>query len=71
MVFIKQMNNWGCQYLTLILSEEKYKVVEEIWRNVWKIKYLIKEKNNNLDDYNKKYMEIRINSGDDLPLQKI
>ena len=71
MVFIKQMNNWGCQCLTLILSEEKYKVVEEIWRNVWKIKYLIKEKNNNLDDYNKKYMEIRINSGDDSPLQKI
>lgn len=71
MVFIKQMNNWGCQYLTLILSEENYKVVEEIWRNVWKIKYLIKEKNNNLDDYNKKYMEIRINSGDDSPLQKI
>ena len=71
MVFIKQMNNWGCQYLTLILREEKYKVVEEIWRNVWKIKYLIKEKNNNLDDYNKKYMEIRINSGDDSPLQKI
>lgn len=71
MVFIKQMNNWECQYLTLILSEEKYKVVEEIWRNVWKIKYLIKEKNNNLDDYNKKYMEIRINSGDDSPLQKI
>ena len=71
MVFIKQMNNWGCQYLTLILSGEKYKVVEEIWRNVWKIKYLIKGKNNNLDDYNKKYMEIRINSGDDLPLLKI
>ena len=63
MVFIKQIDNWGCQYLTLILSEEKW--------NVWKIKYLIKGKNNNLDDHNKKHMKIRINSGDDLPLPKI
>ena len=36
-----------------------------------KIKYLMKAKNNNSDDYHEKYLKIRIKSDDDLSLQNI
>ena len=35
-----------------------------------KIKYLIRSITNNSDDYDKKYMKIKVNSDNDLPLKK-
>ena len=39
----------------------------ELWNH---FKYLIKSKNNNSDDYDKKYNKIKFNSDDDIPLEK-
>ena len=36
-----------------------------------KIRNLIRSITNNLDDYNEKYMKIKFNSDDDLPLNKM
>ena len=48
-------------------SREKLKKFEEIWS---KIKDLIGSITKNSDDYDEKYMTIKINSDDELPLNK-
>ena len=48
-------------------SKEKNFINEEIWS---KIKDLIGSITKNLDDYDKKYMKIKCNSDDKLPLNK-
>ena len=58
------------KYLTVVLTYEnkdKLKRYEERWG---KIRDLIRSKADNLDDYDKKYMEIKFNSDDNLPLNK-
>ena len=40
---------------------------QELWK---KIRDLIKPATNNSDNYNKKYMKINFNSGDDSPIKK-
>ena len=58
------------KYLTLIPtngSQENIKKYEELWS---KIKDLIKSITKNSDDYEEKYMNIKFNSVDELPLNK-
>ena len=43
------------------------KIYEELWS---KIRDIIRSKINNLDDYDKKYMKIKFNSDNNLPLKK-
>lgn len=45
-------------------------MLEKYEKRFGKIKYPIKLKNDDLDDYDDKYMKIRINSDDNLPFTK-
>ena len=58
------------KYLTLVStneSKEKIKKYEELWV---KIRDLIRSITKNLDDYDEKYMKIKFDSDDNLPLNK-
>ena len=60
----------GNKYLTLVPtneSKEKIKKYEELWS---KIRVLIKSITKNSDNYDEKYMKIKFNSDDKLPLNK-
>ena len=60
----------GKKYLTLVPtneSKEKIKNYEELWI---KIRDLIRSITKNLDDYDEKYMKIKFDSDDNLPLNK-
>ena len=60
----------GNKYLTLVPtneSKEKNKKYEELWI---KIRYLIRSITKNSDDHDEKYMKIKFNSDDELPLNK-
>ena len=60
----------GNKYLTPIStdeSKEKIKKSEEMWS---KIRDLIRSINKSLYDYDEKYMKIKFNSDDELPLNK-
>ena len=60
----------GNKYLTLVStneSKEKIKKYEELWS---KIRDLIRSITKNSDDYDEKYMKIKFNSDDELPLNK-
>ena len=59
----------GSKYLTLVTTNEskKKKKYEELWS---KIRYLIRLINKNSDYYDGKYMKIKFNSDDELPLNK-
>ena len=60
----------GNKYLTLVPtneSKEKIKKYEELWS---KIRDLIRSITKNSDDYDEKYMKIKFNSDDELPLNK-
>ena len=60
----------GSKYLMLVPtneSKEKIKKYEELWS---KIIYLIRLKTKSSDDYDAKYMKIKFNSDDKLPLNK-
>ena len=48
-------------------SEEKNKKYEELWS---KIRDLIRSITKSSDDYDEKYMKIKFNSDDELPLNK-
>ena len=48
-------------------SQEIMKKYEELWSN---IRYLIRSITNNFDDDDEKYMKIKFNSDDELPLNK-
>ena len=59
------------KYLTLVPtneSKEKIKKYEELWS---KIRDLIRSITKNSDDYDEKYMKIKFNSDDELPLNKM
>ena len=56
----------GNKYLTLVpTNENKEKKYEELWS---KIRDLIRSITKNSDDYDEKYMKIKFNSDDELPL---
>ena len=60
----------GSKYLTLVLtnkSKEKIKNYEELWN---KIRNLIRWITENSDNFDEKYMKIKIESDDNLPLNK-
>ena len=60
----------GHKYLTLVLTNEskgKIKQYEELWI---KIRDLIRSITKNSDDNDEKYMKIKFNSDDELPLNK-
>ena len=59
------------KYLTLVPtneSKEKIKKYKELWS---KIRDLIRSMIKNSDDYHKKYMKIKFNTDDELPLNKM
>ena len=61
----------GNKYLTLVPTnenKEKIKKYEELWS---KIRDLIRSITKNSDDYDEKYMKIKFNSDDELPLNKM
>ena len=49
------------------VNKETLKKYEELWS---KIRDLIRSITNNSDDYDEKYMKMKFNSDDDLPLNK-
>ena len=58
------------KYLTLVPtneSKEKIKKYEELWNKIRDLIWLITK---NSDDYDAKYMKIKFNSDDELPLNK-
>ena len=58
------------KHLTLVStneSKEKIKKYEELWN---KIRDLIRSITKNSDDYDEKYMKIKFNLDDELPLNK-
>ena len=60
----------GSKDLTLVPtneSKEKIKRYEELWN---KIRDLIRSITKTSDDYDEKYMKIKLNSEDELPLKK-
>ena len=58
----------GNKYLTLVpTNENKEKKYEELWS---KIRDLIRSITKNSDDYDEKYMKIKFNLDDELPLNK-
>ena len=60
----------GGKYLTLIFTDESKDMLEKCEELLTKFKDLIRSTNNNSDDYDEKYMKIKFNLNDDLPLQK-
>ena len=66
--YFQEMNGNKC--LTLVTTnenKEKIKKYEELWS---KVRDLIRLITRNLDDYDEKYMKIKFNSDDQLPLNK-
>ena len=58
------------KYLTLVpanQSKEEIKKYEELWS---KIRHLIRSITKNSDDYDEKYIKIKFNSDDEIPLNK-
>ena len=58
------------KYLTLVPTnetKEKIKKYEELWS---KIRYLIRSRTKNSEDFDENYMKIKFNSDDELPLNK-
>ena len=58
------------KYLTLVPTnetKENFKRCEELWS---KIRDLIRSVTKNLDDYDEKFMKIKFNSDEELPLNK-
>ena len=67
--YIKEKN--GNKYLTLV-SKDKNKKVLQKYRELWdRTKNLIEKINDIPGDYEEKYMKIKFNSDDNLPLYKI
>ena len=66
--YIEECN--GNKYLMLISNDESkgtLKKYGELWT---KIRNIINSKTNNSDDYHNKYMKIKLNLDDDLPLKE-
>ena len=61
----------GNKYLALVLtnkSKEKIEKYKELWS---KVRDLIRSLTKNSDDYDEKYIKIKFNSDDQLPLNKM
>ena len=66
--YFKEINKG--KYLTLVPTnetKEKIKKYEELWS---KIRYLIRSRTKNSEDFDENYMKIKFNSDDELPLNK-
>ena len=66
--YIKESN--GNKYLTLVPTDESKDILkkyEELWN---KTRGLIRSVTYSLDNYNEKYMKVKFNSDNDLPLKK-
>ena len=66
--YFEEINKSKC--LTLVPTnetKEKIKKYEELWS---KIRYLIRSRTKNSEDYDENYMKIKFNSDDELPLNK-
>ena len=60
----------GNKYLTLVPTKKKKEQIKK-YEKLWiKIRDLIRSITKNSDDYNEKYMKIKFNSDDELPLNK-
>ena len=57
-------NNWS-KYLTLTPTDESKEIYEELWN---KIRDLIRSITNKLNDYDEKYIKIKLYLDNDLPL---
>ena len=67
--YFEEINKGKC--LTLVPtneSKEKIKKYEELWS---KIRYIIRPMTKNSDNYDEKYMKVKFNLDDELPLNKI
>ena len=67
--YIEEKN--GNKYLTLVSPDKNKEVLTKFTERWDKIKNLIKKIDDKPGDYNKKYMQIKFNSDDNLPLNKI
>ena len=66
--YLKEINK--SKYFTLVPTNESYEKIkksEELWS---KIRYLIRSITKNSNDYDERYMKIKLNSDDELPLNK-
>ena len=68
MGILKKRN--GNKYLTLVLTDKSKSTLKKYGKLWSMIRVLIRSKSNNSDDYNKKYVKIKFNSADVLPLKK-
>ena len=67
--YFKEIN--GNKYLTLVLTDKSKKRMKRQEELRSEIRYLIRSKIDNTDDYHEKYMKIKFNSDDDLSLNKM
>ena len=67
--YIEEKNGNKC--LTLVSPDKNKEVLTKFTERWDKIKNLIKKIDDKPGDYNKKYMQIKFNSDDNLPLNKI
>ena len=58
------------KYLTLAPTNERKQKNKKTWKLWCKIKDLIRSMTKNSDDYDEKYMKIKFNSDDELPLNR-
>ena len=59
------------KYLTLVPTKKKKEEIKK-YEKLWiKIRDLIRSITKSSDDYDKKYMKIKFNSDDELPLKKM
>ena len=68
MGILKKRNGNKC--LTLVLTDKSKSTLKKYGKLWSMIRVLIRSKSNNSDDYNKKYVKIKFNSADVLPLKK-
>ena len=61
----------GNKYLTLVPTNESKEKIKKYEELLIKIGYLIRSTTKNSDYYDKKYMKIKFNSDDKLPLNKM
>ena len=57
--------------MALVLTDERKGTLKKYEKSCCKIKDLIRSITNNLDDFDEKYMKIKFNSDDNLPLKKV
>ena len=61
----------GNKYLTLVPINESKEKIKNKYAELWiKVEDLIRFITKNSDDYDEKYMKIKFNSDDELPLNK-